>query len=648
MVGLRWVGCWVLLALSCGRTADSDHNAASAGAPPAVGGTGSGGAVAGGSGPVTGEAGEASPPECPVTPVAGQWVALGPDPYGFELVSDGSQLSGEGCLGGLRSQGDPLVCSPLSIQADRGKRLAFLWDMNLSTQPSGISYVVQMELTLSPERTAMAGKVWTSLSSNGEPQDIVLVRYPGQPVPPATECSGGGPSGACFLGPLRTDRIDELRVVPLGGGDLLIVWRNQRGVGGRIGSARFDAAAGTWEDAEFLDDGSAGVDFTLLATSPQGWARIAYVQSNELVTRGYDPKLNAWSEQQTVDASDDPAATPRPHELFVYDGGDATLMASAQAPDGTTALSVHDYVAKTDLWKSPHLVVGSPGASDWAAASDTDRNQLVLWVIGGAIGEPYHLWFSSRSAAETWTAPALFYTGDHQIIAPAAAIGPNGTAVVTWQEWLTRIASASYSFATGAWSQPLTVTAAEQVDNRRVAFNEAGFPVAYFHSNNALNDDAEQKAELTSDVWSAPQTTTLAEASGASYSVTGGNDGLQVTPLHPSASDVTPPLFSRPRCEDYPNTTVLSTKDDGRVVVLPLQQQVELTLQTIGPGRYGDPIISSPTVTFEGTARPREQIPAGPTQIYLFRTIADGEALITIPHTGGREPFTITLRCCAE
>jgi hypothetical protein len=173
---------------------------------------------------------------------------------------------------------------------------------------------------------------------------------------------------------------------------------------------------------------------------------------------------------------------------------------------------------------------------------------LVVWASGDEIGKPNDVWNSRRSAGGTWTDAAKIYTGDKQIIKPAAAIGKDGTAVVTWQEWVTRIASSSYSFKTGAWSPPLTVTPEPYVDNGAVTFSEAGSPVAYFHRNDAFNDDAEQRTELASGVWGAPQTIPTAEANGASYSVTGD---IQVTPLHPRAGQSTPPALVQPRCEGY-------------------------------------------------------------------------------------------------
>jgi hypothetical protein len=417
---------------------------------------------------------------------------------------------------------------------------------------NAFGYVVKMQLTLAPDRSAMAGKVWTSLLGplDGEGQDIVLVRYPAAPLPPATVCSGGDPSGACFLRPLHADRIVEPRVVKLSGGSLLLLWMNQRGLGARIASARFDAAVGAWQEAEFLDDGSASVDSPVVKASPGGWAMAVYRQGKVLVTRAYDPEQKAWTKSQTLVVSDDPSSTPYLDTLLVYDGGDATLIASVVAADGSSALSARDYVAKTGLWNSPHLFSASANLapSEWAAASDSARNALVTWVEGGVIGAPMELWFSSRSATETWTDPAVFYVSDKQILRPAAAVDKDGTAIVTWQEFLTRIASRSFSFTAGAWAQPLTITSEQDIDNREVAFSDAGSTVADLHRNGV--GEADEKSELANGVWGALQPIPDTEIDGTGYSVTVADD-VQVTPIHPRAGESVPPKLARPRCDGY-------------------------------------------------------------------------------------------------
>ena len=101
-------------------------------------------------------------------------------------------------------------------------------------------------------------------------------------------------------------------------------------------------------------------------------------------------------------------------------------------------------------------------------------------------------------------------------------------------------------------------------------------------------------------------------------------------------------------CYSDPEPAELTRDDDGRFVGLAFHQEVRLTLQTIGPGQFGEPSISSSSVSFEGMSFPQAQNPGGPTQLYRFRTVADGTAIVTIPHDNGGAAFTVTLSCCAQ
>jgi hypothetical protein len=444
----------------------------------------------------------------------------------------------------------PFACGPLKLQGDRGRQVAFLW--NPSGDQLGDGYTVKMELTLAPDRTAMAGTVWTSFGSlKGEGQDIALVRDATQPLPPATECSGGEPSGECFLRPLRSDRVDAPRVLELGGGNLLLLWMNAREFGSRVASARFDAATRTWAKAEFLDDGKDFVDSATVAASPRGWAMVVYRQGQALLARSYDPEVEAWSEQR-VTVTHDASNIPSVEALFVYDGGDATLIGSSIEPTGSARLSAYDYTAKAQSWAEPHLVDASPeNAHQWAAASDDARNALIVWVRGTLIGEPDHLWFSSRSTGGTWTLPARLHTSEAQLLRPSMAIGKDGRAIVTWQEFLSRVASSSYTFETGAWDEPLTILSGEDIDNRALTINEAGVAVAYFHRTSALFSEADQKSELRDGVWGAPQIVSAEQASGSAYWVAWSQTTLDITPLYPRAGRSAPPALARPRCEGY-------------------------------------------------------------------------------------------------
>ena len=562
MVGLRWVGCWAWLALSCGRTANTDGNAASGGLPSAVGGNnsavgGSNSAVGGGSsGGTPGSSGAAvmeagAPSLCPVTPATGQWFARGPDPYGFELTSDGTHLSGTGCLGALPSEGRARACSPLSLLADTGRSVDFFWDMKAVV----FGYGVKMELTLSPDRTTMAGTMWGSAGGVDEQgRDIVLVRYPAdQPLPAATSCSDGEPSGACFLAPLRSDDVDQVRVVELGSGNLLLVWHNLRGVGRRIASARFDAATGSWHEAEFLDDGTAPVDpasFRLTA-APDGGVVVVYLQGKAITAHAYDRDANAWSKRHVFAKSTDVSVNERPVALFVYEGGDATLVASAEG-SGPVSLSVYDYASATRAWEKPRIIDDAAELVpyQWAVASDTAGNAIGVMVHGAEIGEPNELWFSRRSSAGSWSAPAPFHSVAGQLSRPAVAVGKDGAAVATWQEFGVGIVSSVFSLQTAAWSEPLTVTSAPDTENRAVVFDSAGAPVASFHCNLCVSA-ADQKSTLTNGVWGTPQTATAADARGDTYAATFGVDDIEVAPVKPRPGESALPPLPRPRCEGY-------------------------------------------------------------------------------------------------
>lgn len=76
----------------------------------------------------------------------------------------------------------------------------------------------------------------------------------------------------------------------------------------------------------------------------------------------------------------------------------------------------------------------------------------------------------------------------------------------------------------------------------------------------------------------------------------------------------------------------LNGGNNGQEVSARVGQAIQLTLQTIGPGQYGSPEISSAAIRFEGAAFPKEQNPGGPKQVYRFRARSEGEARIKIPH----------------
>jgi len=108
--------------------------------------------------------------------------------------------------------------------------------------------------------------------------------------------------------------------------------------------------------------------------------------------------------------------------------------------------------------------------------------------------------------------------------------------------------------------------------------------------------------------------------------------------------------YGAQKASQSPRTTqkevALNRADDGQKVWAKVGQPIVITLQTIGGGHYGTPHVSSRAVRFESVAYapPREQNPGGPTQVYRFTAVAEGEAQIRIPHTDSNPTVTFTIQ----
>jgi hypothetical protein len=100
------------------------------------------------------------------------------------------------------------------------------------------------------------------------------------------------------------------------------------------------------------------------------------------------------------------------------------------------------------------------------------------------------------------------------------------------------------------------------------------------------------------------------------------------------------------KSSESPKQQVLSLNgtDRGKHVSTKVGQEIIVTLQTVGPGQYETPRVSSSSVRFEGSYFAKEQIPAGPRQVYRFISAAVGEAKIEIPHSQRMTAYQITVQ----
>jgi hypothetical protein len=88
-------------------------------------------------------------------------------------------------------------------------------------------------------------------------------------------------------------------------------------------------------------------------------------------------------------------------------------------------------------------------------------------------------------------------------------------------------------------------------------------------------------------------------------------------------------------CGSHAHQTISVTNDDsGRTVVADVGDRIEVTLQTIGPGQFGTPILSTNSVAFLGEFAAAPANPGGARQLYRFEAVSAGRTYIAIPHDG--------------
>jgi hypothetical protein len=95
----------------------------------------------------------------------------------------------------------------------------------------------------------------------------------------------------------------------------------------------------------------------------------------------------------------------------------------------------------------------------------------------------------------------------------------------------------------------------------------------------------------------------------------------------------------------------LDFTNNGQLLTASVSQQIEITLGTIGGPRYGEPLVSSPTIRLKSTALGWPPNPGGPSFTYIFEAVAEGEAQVTVPLIYSQDQdltrrltFTVTIR----
>jgi hypothetical protein len=82
----------------------------------------------------------------------------------------------------------------------------------------------------------------------------------------------------------------------------------------------------------------------------------------------------------------------------------------------------------------------------------------------------------------------------------------------------------------------------------------------------------------------------------------------------------------------------------ARSFSLKVGQELDLVLQSLGPGEYtSPPLVSISAVEFLNVRLVTASAPAGMTQRFAFRAVRPGEAVITFQHTGNNPSIQDTV-----
>jgi hypothetical protein len=81
----------------------------------------------------------------------------------------------------------------------------------------------------------------------------------------------------------------------------------------------------------------------------------------------------------------------------------------------------------------------------------------------------------------------------------------------------------------------------------------------------------------------------------------------------------------------------LDNSSNGHTISAAPGDEIEITLQTIGPGQYLMPTVAGPILSL-GEFPAAVQNPGGPTQIFRFQAVTVGRGEVFIPHTASAPP----------
>ena len=83
--------------------------------------------------------------------------------------------------------------------------------------------------------------------------------------------------------------------------------------------------------------------------------------------------------------------------------------------------------------------------------------------------------------------------------------------------------------------------------------------------------------------------------------------------------------------------------DTSQTLSLDVGQELDLTVVTVGPGSYQSPTIAGSSVSFLGGSIVGPNTPGGPRQLFRFKGVSAGQAIVVLTHSGNEPTISDTV-----
>ncbi|SEB50625.1 PKD domain-containing protein [Nocardioides exalbidus] len=294
------------------------------------------------------------------------------------------------------------------------------------------------------------------------------------------------------------EAVRESRVALGPTGDAVALWVQDTGSGSLVRSAA-RPAGGAWSAPVTLTALAPGVLYADVVARPDGswvalWLRS--VGGTSVVETSTRSPAGTWSAPTQLSA---PGASAGWATIAVDDAGRVTAVWSR-------ALVVQSSTLSGDAW-SPVRDLSAGGAVTTLADVDFDAagRATVAWTRFQNGG--YQVQVSVRDTDGSWSTPANLSPDGEVGYYPQVGVAPGGGAVVAWGNSGYFVRSATRAGATGTWSSPVDLSAAN-AGLPSLAIDGQGTAYATWARDRGAGDVVEASVRQQGGAWSTPEALT--------------------------------------------------------------------------------------------------------------------------------------------